>query len=194
MKSYPYVQNLPNGEELIRVDENTVEWRGVTVIKKDSSFLAKYVLGMGLQFWRYLWWMEDVWNAGFPGTGRTVWIPRDRYDMFDDGTLWLDHNTLRTLRHELIHLEQRDRDGAWVFTLSYALWPEYRFRYEAEAYEPQINAKAPVLRAEYAQAIANALRSKYFVWPRPTVDDMARRMLDYAEHVRDGGTFEERRP
>jgi hypothetical protein len=61
--------------------------------------------------------------------------------------------------HELVHVAQQERDGAWRFYVRYLFSARWRVRYESEAYAVQARAGVPVER------LAATLAGPLYLWP-----------------------------
>jgi hypothetical protein len=89
--------------------------------------LPPFVIATGL--WRLL--LERLGLAAITMPWRKVYILA-RY---------ADHEGLR--RHELVHIEQIERDGPVMFSLKYLFWL-LRHGYLANPYEVEAYARAPI--------------------------------------------------
>lgn len=65
------------------------------------------------------------------------------------------------LGHELVHVRQQLAQPAW-FWVSYLLLPDWRLRWEAEAYAVHARARCPV---DGARGLAAYLAGPAYLWP-----------------------------
>jgi hypothetical protein len=72
--------------------------------------------------------------------------------------------------HELVHVRQQAADPTW-FWLSYLFLPEWRLRWEAEAYAVQARARCPI---DGEHGLAAYLSGPAYLWPGSQAQAAAR--------------------
>lgn len=98
--------------------------KGASKLMKVIDFLLKLIT-----FWR----MKGFMTTYTTTLGFVVYTP-------DAWATWSERTKVAILRHERVHMRQKDRGGFW-FSVKYlllpfpAFWAYYRMRYEMEAYE-----------------------------------------------------------
>ncbi len=87
-----------------------------------------------------------------------------------------------SLGHELVHVRQQAEHPVW-FWVSYLVLPQWRVRWEAEAYAVQARAGCPI---EGEHGLAAYLSGPAYLWPssRPHAEWELRRFLAAPERVR----------
>ena len=152
-------------------------------VDKNRSWIIQL---MSVFFWflgRRRSWMDSTWVAGIPFTGRTIFVPTKRVKGMGTAA-WAGEN-IHTLRHEFVHILQRETDGTLTFTWRYLTSQNWRAAYESEAFMTRMEKyeHAPVMGAHH---IARTLRSVYLISipERVLVDRLSALWREYQE-VRD---------
>lgn len=101
------------------------------LVEKRASAFMKF-LDVCLKLITF-WQMRRFMTSFTTTIGYTVYTPSEWDNMSE-------RSKIAVLRHERIHMRQKDRDGFW-FSVKYlllpfpVLWAYYRMKYEMEAYE-----------------------------------------------------------
>lgn len=88
---------------------------------------VKFIIARG--FWR--WLLNSLGIIGITMPWRRIYILEE----------YRFNSSLR--RHELVHIEQIDREGPVMFTIKYLYW-HFRYGYRANPFEREAYAKEPI--------------------------------------------------
>ena len=89
------------------------------------------------------------------------WLPGGGITVGHHVFLKASQQTAYGLGHELVHVRQQAEHPAW-FWVSYLLRPDWRLRWEAEAYAMQARARCPI---DGAHGLAAYLSGPAYLWP-----------------------------
>lgn len=157
------------------------------VKKSDSSFMK--LLGFLLKL--ITLWQQDQFMTAFVTTvGTTVYTPAQWYD-------WNDFNRAVILRHERVHMRQKQRYGVF-YLISYLLLPVpavfayYRTKFEMEAYAESMRAVhengGDLYNVEFKNRMIRHFTSAEYFWAWPFRKKIERWYDDTRERIHSGSS------
>jgi hypothetical protein len=104
--------------------------------------------------------------AGGPAPGHVLhtlpdWMPAGGITLGHHVFLKESQQTEYGIGHELVHVRQQAANPVW-FWVSYLLRPDWRLRWEAEAYAVQARARCPI---DGEHGLAAYLSGPAYLWP-----------------------------
>lgn len=167
------------------LEETKKRYPKFKIVKKENSFFMKAISYFlhGITFGGL---SSNKFQTAFITTiGYTMYVP----EMWDD---MLELNKHLILFHERTHVEQKEREGSFLFSLKYLFWPlpifkaDARLKYEIEAYARQLalgnilyNFKVDSSSDSFKHVVDNLVTSNYF-WTstsRKKVSDLLEKQI-----------------
>lgn len=161
-------------QTLLKVQAEWPEFK--VVFKADSTLMKLFDVGLRIITFNQM----NVFMTDFVTTiGETMYVPGS----WDDRD---DTSKAVTLRHEAIHVRQKDRYGSLLYMLRYTFWPlpilwaKGRRDIEQEAYAETLkawsdyDAEYVILDATFRAKVINQFMSANYFWTWPWRDSVAR--------------------